>query len=97
MEGLKNTFNCEDEKAKEYASKIFLNLDKDKNGSLDFNEFVMGSMDISKIIEQQTIKKIFKELDINKDKQLERKEINELVVGIEGFDLMDGRKSVTFA
>ena len=88
MEGLKNTFDFGDEKAKDYASRIFNNLDKDKSRSLDFNEFVMGSMDISKIISEQTLKKIFKELDVNRDRLIDREEINELVSGIEGFDLM---------
>ena len=56
----------------------------------------MGSMDISKLISEQTLKKIFKELDINGDKNIEKGEINNLIFGIEGYDMLDGKKSLSF-
>lgn len=46
---MKNTFNITDLKAEEYANSIFANLDKNKSGSLNFSEFVTGTVKLSKI------------------------------------------------
>ena len=37
VEGLINSYDIPEDKAADYATKIFNNLDKNKSGSLDFN------------------------------------------------------------
>ena len=56
----------------------------------------MGSMDISKILSEQTLKMIFKELDENGDQVIEHQELANLIFGIEGFNIFNGKKSMDF-
>lgn len=95
-EGLKNTFNITDLKAEEYANSIFANLDKNKSGSLNFSEFVTGTVKLSKIYTIQYLKSMFDEMDTNKDGYVSEKELNNLINGIDRCNLLEGKKQVNF-
>ena len=79
MEGIVNSFLISEEEARLYANKIFKKLDKNKNGCLDYSEFVLGTLNINNIIREDNIKKLFQEIDKNNDGYISEKELQFLL------------------
>ena len=50
VEGIENSFGIPKENAEKHVEDIFVSLDKNKNGFLDYSEFKMGTMAVNKII-----------------------------------------------
>ena len=49
--------------ARKKVDDMFLKVDSNENGSIDYNEFLMATIKEKKILNEQTIKKAFNALD----------------------------------
>ena len=70
VESIQNTFGVDQETAKENVKAIFANQEKSEESSLEFHQFVMATAFMKKEVCEKTLKKIFDQLDMNKDKMI---------------------------
>jgi Ca2+-binding EF-hand superfamily protein len=57
---------------------IFKNIDQDKNGFIDIEEFLRASIDYSKILNETNLKLAFNSFDKNKDGKLDKQDISQI-------------------
>ena len=75
---------------------MFKHLDKNNSGSLNFSEYVIGTMNLSRIFSEEFLAKMFREIDINRDGLISESEINNLISGIDRFHILESKKQVNF-
>jgi calcium-dependent protein kinase len=56
--------NVKEEVAKKKATKILTRTDINQNGSIDYNEFMMASLNVNKEITKERLKKAFEFIDL---------------------------------
>lgn len=65
ISGLIDSFTIDEESAKKYVDEIFDSLDKNNNRCIEFSEFMMGTLNMSKRVKEDNIRKLFDEIDTN--------------------------------
>lgn len=75
VQGLLNSYSISEADAEKYVEEIFHNLDRNKNNNLEYSEFLLGTMRVSKIINDKNIENLFKEMDTNEDGFISQEEI----------------------
>ena len=74
-----NYFNMEEPDVR----RILRSADSDKNGEIDFTEFVTAAYDKRKLLSETNLKKVFAMLDVNDDGFISKEEIMEALGGSE--------------
>ena len=55
-----NNFQLDENQAETYVNEIFDNLDRNKNGCIEYSEFLLGTVDMAAILEKKSITNLFK-------------------------------------
>ena len=83
---LKEAFK--DKYSEETLEKILRAIDTDKNGAINYTEFIAATMTSSVFSDDQKITNAFEILDKDGDGYIEERELAELVGGQEGVDTL---------
>ena len=83
IEGLVNSFTIDQESAKKYVEEIFESLDKNNNRCIEFSEFMMGTLNMTKRVTEDNIQKLFCEIDRDKNGFISQEELKFLFNGFE--------------
>lgn len=70
-------------KSKEEIETIMMSVDTDKNGAINFNEFIAATLDISIYKDYANLEKAFKFFDKDHDGEIDEKELKESLAGKE--------------
>ena len=54
-------------------------MDRNKNGCIEYSEFLLGTIDIASILEKKSIKNLFNEIDKNQDGFIDEEEIKAMM------------------
>ena len=54
-------------------------MDKNHGGSLDYSEYVLGTIDLTKFLSEEFIEKMFKQLDHNGDGTIVESELLDMI------------------
>ena len=82
--GYKKIMN--DEEAEKQVSQIFANLDKNGNGSIDYNEFVMATINMKDLLSKERLKLAFRMMDLNGDGTIQKSELRVFFSGIQNMN-----------
>ena len=94
VEGMQNTFDVDAQTATRSVQAIFAQSQKSHDNFIEYNQFVIATTFVRKEVCDKTLRKIFDELDTNKDEVISAQELKRCVEGVSFEGLLEeiGRK-----
>lgn len=98
VESLENTFGMDYETARANVSKIFEQTNKSQENYIEFNEYVIATTLMRKEVCEKTLRRIFDELDSNRDQVISLEELSRSIEGVNLRALLEdaGKEELTF-
>ena len=72
-------YELPEESVKKYIDEIFQNFGKDRNMCIEYSEFVLGTVDLTRVVERKSISNLFSEIDKDGDGYIDCSELREVI------------------